>query len=323
MTSIPSRRPPPPPPRRRSPLVSKDPDVFWREASSGTDSGISESSSVSSLPLVTSSSPQEHCLESDMSDSGLGPADVEPLHSVSVLSLPSCSSASREVKSESELLSTSLVVNNKSLRRPPAPPVRTDSIRSTRKIIRTPKLKLSFEDKFSFRSCEYLPQPLPLSAEKKSYPSKELFSWSPSPTKEREEEEPLPESLKRKEKKSQRLSLDPAGLWSRMGFGGARTPSWSPRLKSRSSSKCCEGHDSCKDLRTSSVTGGDKENYFPPGQTRKPPIAKKPVLDRTVSSVVLSPSHGRGMCRSLSAASPSRPKRESVSRPAPPPPTRR
>ena len=235
MTSLPLRRPPPrpPPPRRRVPIVAKDPDVDCTDASCGTDSGISESSSVSSLPLVTSSPPGDlHLDTSDISDSGLGQADTEPLHSVSVLSLPS--SSLREVKPQ--VLSTSLVVD-KSLRRPPAPPVRTDSIRSTKKITRSSKHKVPFEEKFSFHRFEELPPPppLPQSAEKKSYPSKVLFNCSPSPPKERVEQEPLPltDSLKKREKKSQRLSLDPAGIWLRMGFGGSKTPSSSPRIRSK------------------------------------------------------------------------------------------
>ena len=230
MTSVPSRRPPPPPPRRRAPITPKDPDYC------GTDSGISESSSVSSLPLITSYSPDKVdndlsklSLDSEMSESGLKEASL----SASVLSLPSNSYR----RAKSEVFSTSLVLQQNTLRRPPAPPVRSDSVS---KMTRSPEPKLSFEQKFSFHSCEDLPAPPPLSAEKKSYPTKELFASSPSPSKENEEPGLLQDSIKKKVKKPHRLSLDPASLLNKIRFGGAKTPSRSPAVKTRSNAKSKE-----------------------------------------------------------------------------------
>ena len=223
MASVPSRNLPAPPlpPRRRAPIpppLTKDyevREVFRCPETSATpseisalDSGISESSSVSSLPLVTNSSPEavnnnfsKLSLESDIYDS-------------SVLSLPVDSHFSRSV---------SLTENN--LRRPPIPPVRKDSIKSSRKISKSQKQKISFEEKFSkrFHSSDQFPPALPLSTGKKTYPTKELFtssSYSPQETEEEEEEETIPaECLKKKNKKPQRLSLDPGALFSKMMFG--------------------------------------------------------------------------------------------------------
>ena len=113
------------------------------------------------------------------------------------------------------------------------PPVRKDSIKSTRKISKTIKLKSSFEDKFSkrFHSSDQFPPALPLSTGKKTYPTKELFtssSYSPQETEEEdnaEEVETKPvECLKKKAKKSQRMSLDPGALFSKMMFGTPKTP---------------------------------------------------------------------------------------------------
>ena len=220
MTSVPPRRPPAPPlpPRRRAPIPPPLPkdyevrEVFGcektatpSEISSGLDSGISESSSVCSLPLVTHSSPEnvnnnfsKLSLESDIYDS-------------SVLSLPADS-----------LFSRSLTENN--LRRPPLPPVRKDSIKPAKKISKIVKLKPSFEDKFSkrFHSSDQFPPVLPLSTEKKTYPTKELFtssSYSPQETEEEEEETIPAECSKKKAKKPQRMSLDPGALFSKMMFG--------------------------------------------------------------------------------------------------------
>merc|ERR1712183_76504 len=86
----------------------------------------------------------------------------------SVVSLPS--SSLRKV--DSEEFSTSQVLPKKNLRRPPPPPVRSDSIK------KSARKTLVFEEKFKFNSIDILPPPLPLSIEKKSYPTKELFSPS-------------------------------------------------------------------------------------------------------------------------------------------------
>ena len=97
---------------------------------------------------------------------------------------------------------------------------------SSRKISKNQKLKVSFEEKFSkrFHTSDQFPPVLPLSGGKKTYPTKELFtssSHSPQETEEEEEEEMrIPaESLKKKEKKAQRLSLDPGSLFSKIRFG--------------------------------------------------------------------------------------------------------
>jgi len=341
MNSVPPRRPPAPPlpPRRRAPIPPPLPkdyevrEVFRCEKTatpseiSGLDSGISESSSVCSLPLVTNSSPEnvnnnfsKLSLESEIYDS-------------SVLSLPADSLFSRSV---------SLTENN--LRRPPLPPVRKDSIKSARRISKTIKLKSSFEDKFSkrFHSSDQFPPVLPLSTEKKTYPTKELFtssSYSPQDTEEddNEEEEAIPaECLKKKPKKPQRMSLDPGTLFSKMMFG---TPKSKPNKIDKKTANSSRGGDQSKSVL--------KENFnlAESTQCKKPPIARKPVLDRARSSQVLSPrpDPARPVSRSLSM-SPAVPRprlsvrrggveeedrerrerrTEMVSRRAPPPPQRR
>ena len=98
---------------------------------------------------------------------------------------------------------------------------------SARKISKNQKLKVSFEEKFSkrFHSSDQFPPVLPLSGGKKTYPTKELFtsSYSTQETEEDDNEEVhaniAAESLKKREKKPQRLSLDPGSLFSKMRFG--------------------------------------------------------------------------------------------------------
>ena len=153
MTSVPTRKLPPLPPKRRAPIpppVARDYEVRGETAAapsseiSALDSGISESSSVSSLPLVTNSSVLSSSHDNVNNNFSKLSLESENYDS-SDLSLPVDSSL-REEKSDNFSRSPSLTQN--SLRRPPVPPIRKDSIKSSRK---TPKsVKLSFEEKFCF-----------------------------------------------------------------------------------------------------------------------------------------------------------------------------
>lgn len=235
MTSVPTRKLPPLPPKRRAPIpppLAKDYEVRGvlrcetaaapPSEISALDSGISESSSVSSLPLVTNSSVLSSSHDNVNNNFSKLSLESENFDS-SQLSLPVDSSL-REERSDNFSRSLSLSQNN--LRRPPLPPIRKDSIKSSRKISKS--VKLSFEEKFSnrFHSSDQFPPALPLSTGEKTYPTKELFtssSYTPPETEEfdnEEEENAIPAVCsKKKEKKPPRMSLDPGALFSRMMFG--------------------------------------------------------------------------------------------------------
>ena len=259
MTSVPTRplpAPPPPPPplppKRRAPIPPPVPrdyevrEVFRCETAaapaseiSALDSGISESSSVSSLPLVTNSSTLSSSPENV--NNNFSKLSLESdIYDASVLSLP-VDSALREEKSD--IFSRSLSLTQNTLRRPPAPPVRKDSIQSARKIPRSPKL--SFEEKFStrFHSSDQFPPAMPPTGGKKTYPTKELFTSSSTQETEEddiveEEEHAIPaECLKKKDKKPHRMSLDPGGLFSRMMFATPKSKQTKVNKKSANSSR--------------------------------------------------------------------------------------
>jgi len=253
-----------------------------------------------------------------------GSVDME----ASVISLPSLPYRD----SNHELFSTSLGFSRKNLRRPPLPPVRNDSMKKTMsKMIRSPRAFQSFEEKFSFNMMEDFPAPLPLTIVKKSYPSKELFGCTPSPCKKEEEEDFMPlESVKKTVKKQQRLSLDPAALFSRFR---TKIPGQSPAIKPThiTVTECIKDHQSksTRDSLKENLNGGQCKS------PNKPPIAQKPrvaVLERTNSTAHSPRRQERGVCRSLSVASPSpsrlrrrceeglgnKIRREIVTRPAPP-----
>ena len=190
------RKPPPPPPRRHQESSAETPSnsqaqVPTRknscEESSSVDSGISTSSSSSSLPSTAS-------LEITVNDhdaidysrtfnSTAFDEDSPFLREISlalqnsslasVLSLPQESSAKDE-EIELERTSTSLIIPRKAA---PKPPVRRDSIRSEPPRNRKSSSKYKLEERFAsqFHSYENLPSPPPFTNCQKTYPTKELF----------------------------------------------------------------------------------------------------------------------------------------------------
>ena len=188
------RKPPPPPPRRHQGSSSETPAQFQVSTStrsceeSSLDSGISTSSSLSSLPSTASLEITVN--DQDTSDysrnfnSTALDEDSPLLREISlaltnssltsVLSLPPELTVNDE-ESALEPISTSLTIPRKAA---PKPPVRRDSIRSDD----VPKRnrissKYNLEERFStkFHPVESFPPPSPLSNCQKTYPTKELF----------------------------------------------------------------------------------------------------------------------------------------------------
>merc|ERR1719342_1269156 len=109
-----------------------------------------------------------------------------------------------------DFISNTISTNNLNsiVRKPaPKPPVRKDSIKTSKK----KTLKFNLEDRFKdkFHAEELLPPPLPFSKCRKTYPTKELFA---SPCKDdcedngNDAKEPLSISKSERTKKSRRFS---------------------------------------------------------------------------------------------------------------------
>ena len=187
------RKPPPPPPRRHQGSSSETPAQFHVSTSarsceeSSLDSGISTSSSLSSLPSTASLEITVN--DQDTSDYSrnfnstaveedsplLGEISLALTNSslTSVLSLPPELTVNDE-ESALEPISTSLTIPRKAA---PKPPVRRDSIRSDAPKRNRISSKYNLEERFStkFHPVESFPPPSPLSNCQKTYPTKELF----------------------------------------------------------------------------------------------------------------------------------------------------